>query len=335
MLFRSKETKRGPLADSLPPHRAKYSKFYKQGEFCGTCHDVTNPINKVPIERTYSEWRYSWFASQGENGTCQACHMQPASGFAAEPKLVNIRAPYRERIATHDLTGGSNWIYDALPLLWDNLDTNALQLGKSRAMATLQRAAKLTVSYDRKSYLALTVRVINQTGHKLPTGYPAGRRMWLNVSGFDSSGQLIFESGKYNPKTADLISDKQLKIYQAKPGIKGKGATFHFLLNNYFAFDNRIPPRGFTNKAFNKAGAGVVGYNYQDGQFWDDTIYKLPLKTSRVRVAILYQSSEKAYIDFLRRQNKSDDWGKKLTDVWKKTGQGAPVEIASEEINIQ
>jgi len=331
----NKEDKRSPLSDSIPPHRSKYSKFYVKGEFCGTCHDVTNPINKVPIERTYSEWRLSWFAEQGENGNCQACHMQPASGFAAEPKLLKAKVPYRENIATHDLTGGSNWVYDALPLLWDNLDTSALQLGKARATQTLRRGAKLEIDYNKKGELSLTVRIINQTGHKLPTGYPEGRRMWLNVKGFDASDRQIFESGKYDTEKADLIEDKQLKIYQAKPGIKGKGPTFHFLLNDYFAFDNRIPPRGFTNKAFNKAGAGVVGYTYRDGQFWDDTNYKLPLNTNRVRVAILYQSSEKAYIDFLRNENKTNDWGKKITDVWEKTGKGAPVEMTATEINIR
>ena len=33
----------------------------------------------------------------------------------------------------------------------------------------------------------LTVRVTNESGHKLPTGYPAGRRMWLHVRAFDGA----------------------------------------------------------------------------------------------------------------------------------------------------
>ena len=41
----------------------------------------------------------------------------------------------------------------------------------------------------------------NNTGHKLPTGYPEGRRMWLNLRAYDDDGELIYESGAYDPAT--------------------------------------------------------------------------------------------------------------------------------------
>ena len=58
--------------------------FQKTGDFCGTCHDVTNPILKTrtevagvvpdmlhPMERTYTEWYWSGFR---DTQRCQDCH---------------------------------------------------------------------------------------------------------------------------------------------------------------------------------------------------------------------------------------------------------------------
>ena len=41
--------------------------------------------------------------------------------------------------------------------------------------------------------------MINLTGHKLITGYPEGRRMWLNIKWYDASGNLLREDGAYGP----------------------------------------------------------------------------------------------------------------------------------------
>ena len=38
-----------------------------------------------------------------------------------------------------------------------------------------------------------TLIVTNLTGHKLITGYPEGRRMWLNIKWYDSNNQIIRE----------------------------------------------------------------------------------------------------------------------------------------------
>lgn len=63
------------------------------------------------------------------------------------------------------------------------------------------------------------VRVINESGHKLPTGYPEGRRMWLNLKAYDDNNMLLFESGAYDPATAVLTQDAQLKVYEARLGL--------------------------------------------------------------------------------------------------------------------
>jgi len=41
--------------------------------------------------------------------------------------------------------------------------------------------------------------VVNLAGHKLITGYPEGRRMWLNVRWYDDGDALVREDGAYGP----------------------------------------------------------------------------------------------------------------------------------------
>jgi hypothetical protein len=107
--------------------------------------------------------------------------------------------------------------------------------------------------------MALQVKVTNLSGHKLPTGYSEGRRMWLNVQVRDANGALVFESGAYDPVAAALTQDAQARVYEVLQGIwneHGTGAcdiadaggarVFHFVLNDCIAKDSRIPPLGFT-----------------------------------------------------------------------------------------
>lgn len=161
------------------------------------------------------------------------------------------------------------------------------------------------------------MRVINETGHKLPTGYPEGRRIWLNVRAYDAGGRLVFESGAYDPLTGVLQQDPQLKVYEAKLGIDD-GATvtesFHFIRNNTVLKDNRIPPRGYTVAAYDQPGLRPVGAVYVDGQHWDETLYALPDEAASVVAVLYYQTASKEYIDFLRTRGGAD--GAVLGQMW-------------------
>ena len=40
----------GPFKDAVSPyHDTAYSKIHTQSEFCGDCHDVTHPFNRLPV----------------------------------------------------------------------------------------------------------------------------------------------------------------------------------------------------------------------------------------------------------------------------------------------
>jgi hypothetical protein len=92
------------------------------------------------------------------------------------------------------------------------------------------------------------------------------------------------------------------------------GASFHLLLNNQVVKDNRIPPRGYTQAAFDKPGLRPVGASYADGQHWDDTVYVVPAATERVFATLYYQTASKEYVQFLRERGGID--GQALLDLW-------------------
>src|SRR5262249_51964238 len=155
---------------------------------------------------------------------------------------------------------------------------------------------------------SLRVRVINQSGHKLPSGYPEGRRMWVNVKFFDRGGAMIHEHGAYDADAATLTTD-DTKVYEAQQGFDADvapivgypvGPSFHFAINNTYFKDNRIPPRGFTNAGFAAVQAAPVAYDYADGQYWDDTLFEVPRDARRTEVRLFYQTTSREYIEFLR-----------------------------------
>lgn len=349
--------RRGPYSNAEAPHEILYYPFQETSELCGVCHNVSNPtyaVNRITqspheygtIERTYREWVLSWYATQGDAGTCQSCHMIQSAGYGCTFSF----APLRSDLAKHDLTGGNTFVPDILSQFWQGLDTVQLEVGKQRATATLQRAADLNVVAGHSGDRVLAfVRITNRTGHKLPTGYPEGRRMWIHLVGLNASGDTVFQSGRYDTATGTLFTDSQIKIYEMKPGMTDSiaqlhnltpGPSFHFFLNDTVFFDNRIPPRGFTNIEFRQHLAQPVGYTYADSQYWDVTRYVLPMSAVTVTVNLYYQTASKEYIEFLREENVGNthdwnNWGQRLYNAWAAKGKSRPVVMNSTAVTVQ
>jgi hypothetical protein len=363
-------TRRGPFTNAAAPHTFAASPFHREAAFCGTCHDVNNPAFQkdaqgnyvpnaldttatnfsahamLPVERTYSEWLASAynsptgvfapkFAGNKTNGivsTCQDCHMRDVLGQGSNP---TNNPPIRTDLPLHDLTGGSTWLPSLLPMLYSNeVNAAAIQAGIARANYLLTNAASLAVAAAAGQ---LRVTVTNECGHKLPTGYPEGRRVWLNVKFFDGAMNLLGESGAYNSTNGVLTRDAQAKIYEIHPGLDTNlaaalalppGPSFHFVLNNKIYGDNRIPPRGFTNASFALFGGAPVGHTYADGQHWDETFYSMPPGTTRAEVRLYYQSTSKEFVEFLRDENRTNTKGQEMFDLWNMNGKCPPTLMA-------
>jgi hypothetical protein len=117
--------------------------------------------------------------------------------------------------------------------------------------------------------------------------------------------------------------------------------SFHFVLNNRVAKDNRIPPYGMTYDEARQrntlpvplAQYGSPGpggsYNY-----WDEVKLNPPPGAVSAEITLLYQPTSWEYVQFLwlanNRQNPFlADEGNNLLDAWLKTGQAPPYVMAS------
>lgn len=363
--------RRGPYTDAQPPHAFVPSDFIRRGDLCGTCHDVGNVavtrqpdgtyrynnINEstptedlaeqFPLERTYTEWKLSSFANGGVDmggrfggegatvvSTCQDCHMPKATAQGC------FFGPERSDLARHDFAGASSWVLEIIGRYYEGdpeVDQAALVDGQAKAVSMLQRAASLELEQDCGG---VRVRVINESGHKIPTGHIEGRRMWTHIKVYDGTDNLLREYGHYDAETAHLDEDST-EVYEMHVGLSEfasqltgypAGVTTHMALADTIEKDNRIPPRGFNNAAYEAAGAPVVGTVYADGQHWDDTYFWLPDGASRVEATVNYQTVTRRYIEALRDGNVTDDWGDILYQLWLDTNRGAPVPMTSDTV---
>jgi hypothetical protein len=344
-------------------------------------HPTGNKYDMFPLDRLGSEWILSAFGAGpvtqvipdgnggftgrfGGNGqtsysSCQDCHMPDLTGTGCNPGLGS---PVRPDFPRHEFQGGNTWVLRAVGDLFNPLDSQLSVGGEfepqldqvnvdaaiERNREMLRRASDLQVSMVGGR---LRTRIINESGHKLPGGFSEGKRMWLNVRFFGPGDTLVAESGAYNPATADLDT-ASTKIYEAKSGLDAVaamvtglpvGPSFHLDLNNKVFFDNRIPPRGFTNASYQLVQAAPVGVTYADGQHWDDTLFAVPAGAVRAEVRVLYQTSTKPFMEFLRDNadkpvtpesyiqppagSTATTLGQIVHEQWVKWGRSTPVEM--------
>ena len=358
------------------------SPHHTEASVCASCHDLSNPVftlqgdgtwalngadaphptqdmdQMFPEQRTYSEWLASDFADTGvafpdgrfggeghPDGimrSCQDCHMPKMHG-------ANCAFWYDPAIGTHDdldqhaLKGGDTWVIGAVHDLNDPYDTNLtdwhVDTAIERTVSLLQAASDMeAVPIDN----ALAVRITNWSGHKLPTGFPEGRRMWVQVRFLDDGGSLIEEVGGYNYDTATLDT-AGTAVFEMRLGMDeaiaaeanlDAGHSFHLVLNNVILKDNRIPPKGFTNAEFEAIKAAPVGETYADGQHWHDSLYGIPGAASQAVVTLFFQSSSREYMEFLRDTNVTDGRGQTAYDAWVARGRSAPVAMDSMVIEL-
>jgi hypothetical protein len=451
--------KLGPYSDAAAKHQFMQSKFHRDVDYCGTCHDVSNPavgdlahnngaqdtadpviasgilgspvdgkaaFNNFPyqygiVERTYSEYSSgaisktlvssfaslptdlkagaikAAFDSAGGNYkdgvaryfSCQTCHLRAVTGYGANKTGI----PLRLDLPLHDMTGGNYWMPDVIK--YQNtqgtlrlgggltaLQISAIDAGKLRAQQQLNLAASLSVTGD-------TLKITNLTAHKLISGYPEGRRMWLNVKWYDTANTLLREDGKYDVvasvngtpvKSIANLDDPNTKIYEAHYGMTQEWAnqllglgysaslplsfdritgavdytlgdlavqepgtyheTFHFVLNNTVAKDNRIPPYGFAYEEARKRNAlpvpadqygGALGGTYN---YWDEFTLNQPAGAAYAEIKLLYQPTSWEYVQFLYLANTGQNAflaneGINLLNAWLNTGMAEPYVMAS------
>ena len=316
-----------------------------------TLKDATGADTGIPfpVERTYSEWRASayndpifvdGFAPEEPRGdlarfgrTCQSCHMASSTDPLARACQQNAPGSRTGNLPVHELVGANAWITGVIGMLYggpDGLNREAefaRSVQAANDMLTL-RSADLALALDPLAggaqSLTARVRVTNLSGHKLPTGYAEGRRMWLQVEASIGAGPPFWRSGDYDEASGTLTEDAQAKVYEIQQGIwnasSGECAisdalgrkVFHFATSDCIRKDNRIPPRGFRGGA--DPELRPVGQVYPETSpgsgvlvDYDDTVYAIPLPPGTtgavtVNVRLRHQVATREYVEFLRNE---------------------------------
>lgn len=323
---------------------------------------------------------------------CQDCHMRDGVGPAASQNNAVVRPTESDEHPNsgqpiHDLTGGNAWVSTVLAssvsgspnynatnddllnqgaatLTLDmrqglGIDADALLAGADRAMQQLQLAASINNLTYNASNGSLSFQVQNQSGHKLISGFPEGRRMFINVKGYDGNDAVIYEVNPYDYAAGTLkgldasyfglglpdpvplvIGDEVYEdtlVYEAKPNstLTGETKTFHFALATGRYKDNRIPPKGFriaeaAERLSTPVVAGVddldlyTSEEYAGG--YDDVSIGIATGLARVDVTLYYQTTSREYIEFLRDEinDYRDAPGKQKTLIGDGHGGDAP-----------
>jgi MYXO-CTERM domain-containing protein len=350
-------------------HTGQMSAWMADARLCGTCHEVSNPVQplrrpdgtdtgqRFPLDTTYSEWARSDYATAGspDARTCQDCHLPRLDGMGQSSNYKTARV--RDRPRRHDFAGANAWGLRVLAAMrmdtdsGDFYDPTAVPLyeaGALRAEASLRSA--LTIELREVPTRAapgerveVVARVTNRTGHRVPTGYADGRRVWLEVSLLDADRRAAVLSGAYDDATARLDeSAAGLHVYEAWHGRAGMGRGEHIALHDTVVRDTRIPPKGYRPLA----GHEPVGADYSGGangalRHWDDARYAITIPASArgavtVRVRVRYQTTTREYVEFLARENRTDDRGRELLRRYEASGRAAPFDMteATAEITV-
>jgi len=351
---------------SEAPHGWKYDPTIQKSEFCGVCHDISPPgvttdtLRKLilndgtvttrpfPLDRTFSEWRASDHAdvifansfrdqdlpglAKGE--TCQGCHMPNSTNPEARACINEASGTRVNNLSVHEFVGSNAFIPQVLKAEYGGpnfLDREAaFDQTIQWVRDALQRSASVAITLDPLSANTLTarVKVTNLSGHKLPSGFIEGRRIWINTVARDSNGVLLWESGAYAPSTGVLTNDAQLKVYESIQGVWERFGQhgqcvatnsstgrkhFNFALHDCIIKDNRIPPKGY------RGGSDLelrpVNYVYPEtspgsGKLvnFDVTNYSIPIPANAPRpitvtATLRSQTLSKDYVEFLRDES--------------------------------
>jgi hypothetical protein len=171
---------------------------------CGTCHDIVNQSG-FHLERTLAEYQSTFFsdpANPASFQTCQSCHMDKADN----QELVAQKSGY-PGVTTH--------VRDVHSHLFPGVDLPLTEFPGGDVMRRAVEDCKLPISITYFTVdpnppgARFTVNLETQAGHAQPSGASQDRRMWLEVTGYDANGTVVYQSPQ--------VGDADLESTAAKP----------------------------------------------------------------------------------------------------------------------
>jgi hypothetical protein len=233
----SRPIKYGPRNDALSPfHDTTYSDLHRKSEFCATCHNVTHPFNKLAVERTYDEWRDSYYHGAGIG--CQECHMSAGPGESERPAQSAVNGKVRPRVFAHTFTGANVTLHR-----YFKEEEKVGRVTKMLKSAAIIKFVDEPETVKAGETLVIRVKVENVgAGHKLPTGFPEGREVWIDFQVRDGEGNELYRLGEVK----DGHTEKGTKSFKATLGDpNGNVVDLNVWEADRVLSDTRILPKGF------------------------------------------------------------------------------------------
>ena len=254
----------------------------------------------------------------------------------------------------HDLVGANIGTMRVMQALYGGsgtLEVDDLFYDQSmdRTQRLLESAATLDVTFpdgvDLGEGMELQVRVTNESGHKLPTGYFEGRVMWLEVEAtYLGSGEVVYSSGVWDPEARVIEDDDQVRRYEAIAEDAHDGTQLHLLRNNRWVVDNRIPPRGLTADV--ETDPVSDRYAMSDGAWlhFDDVTYTFAAADVddvddlddelQIHVRLLYLVNTPEYLDVLADDNQTNNAGTMVAAAFSVEEINPPMVLAQAERTV-
>jgi len=282
----------------------QYGSHISTSESCAVCHDLRTPsldeegqlITDVeedffPEQMVYSEWLHSDYATGGtKEKTCQNCHMPKAEGEVL--LATEGGGDPRTGFSKHTFLGANTVMQTILKNYREELGISVEPELFDRSIALnrefLRTAADLQIVATslEGNKLTTSIQITNQTGHKLPSGYPS-RRVFVHFVVTNAQSEVVFESGKVNSdgSIVGVATDKdtsqyeshynvitaadQVQVYEAIMGTSDGDVTHTLLRANRYLKDNRLLPSGFDKETASKdiavAGGAIEDANFAHG----------------------------------------------------------------------
>jgi hypothetical protein len=351
----------GPGASILHTERyPAYSYFHVERTFSEFRLSAYDQQGGAPGVGPFAPTRWNTSKPGNYIAACQDCHMRDVTSWSCDDGPVRpTGSPEHPNsgMDKHDMTGGNIWVptvlastirdssnYDATnaallnqgPLVLtldfsqgtfvkDKKYAQSLLLAANRARLNLRRAATIQNVRYNPTTGRVAFRIRNNTGHKLISGFPEGRRMFVNIKAFNGAN-LIWEVNPYDYTVGTLKGlsksssspplgpneqyvDQLVYEVHPKSSITNEDETFHFVLATGRSKDNRIPPKGFriaeaaarlSEPVYNNVSAPdyFTAAEYAGG--YDALNLRIAQNATRVEVRLYYQTTSREYIEFLR-----------------------------------
>ncbi|MBP7690020.1 MAG: hypothetical protein KA765_19045, partial [Thermoflexales bacterium] len=292
------------LNHGMPEQRTytewKNSSFGQDGSPTYTrCQDCHMPVQKAeyaddaPATVNADPFFAGWWPYAKDRNVNGGISMHKFDGANIDlPQIMQLLYPQPDLELIGVPTGNDNRVFGGMLSTRDPMYTKAQrnnEIDLHEEALTAQIVSGPTYNAGLGKW-EVKVKITNTSGHRIPTGYPDGRRFFVTMNVKNNLGATVYQSGFYDDATAELFTDYQMlgfnralsnvidsatnavMVYERVTATCVGTAPAYTscapspsLLNNVIVFDNRIPPLGYNYAAAAPIGGKYI--NYTPGTF--------------------------------------------------------------------